>query len=747
MARLTELTTPLKGKDPLLFRELRGREELGRLSTFELSALSLRADISPGDLLGKNITVKLELRGGGFRYFNGYVTRFAQSGMVFRYHQYLMTVHSWPWFLTRTADCRIFQGKTVPEIIKEVFADHSMTLFEDGLNGTYPKREYCVQYRETDFDFVSRLMEEEGIYYFFEHQDGRHTLKLVNAYSGHKALENKASIAYYPPGRAVRTDEEYIQAWSFAQGIQPGAVALEDYDFTKPRADLKVTAKQVQKQTPADYEVFDYPGEYLETPDGEKLVRTRVDELHAAFERAEAECNVREVAVGRLFTFTNSPRRDQEREYLIVSADYEIREHAYESAAPGAEGTTYHCKFNALQSRQQFRPLRTTPRPIVRGPQTALVVGPSGEEIWCDKYGRVKVQFHWDRYGKKDENSSCWIRVSNPWAGATWGAVALPRIGQEVVVDFLEGDPDQPLITGRVYNADQMPPYALPANATQTGIKSRSSKGGGGANFNELRFEDKKGSEQVFLHAEKDQDIEVEHDETHWVGHDRKKTVDNDENVEVKHNRTEKVGVDESITIGSNRTENVGSNESITIGANRTESVGGNETITIAVARTEVVGAAETITIGAARTEIVGGAETITIGGLRTEIVGGAETITIGRSRTESVGAAETISVKGARTLSVGGDETISVKGNEGVTVGGDRSASITGDDGLSVGKSLTITATDTITITVGSASISMKKDGTITIEGKNISIIGSGEIVAKASKDMTLKAKNILQN
>jgi type VI secretion system secreted protein VgrG len=745
MARMIELTTPLE-KDTLLFRTMQGREELARLSAFELSALSKRADISPGDLLGKTITVKLELRGGGHRYFNGYVTRFAQGGMVFRYYEYLMTVHPWPWFLTRTADCRIFQNKTVPEIVKEVFADHPVALFEDGLTGKYAKREYCVQYRETDFDFVSRLLEEEGIYYYFDHQDGRHTLKLVDSYSGHKALENKASIAYYPPGRAVRTDEEYIQAWTYAQDIQPGAVALEDYDFTKPKADLKVTAKHVQKHDSADYEWFDYPGEYRETADGEQYVRARIDELHAAFERALAECNVREVAVGRLFNLTNAPRRDQEREYLIVAADYELSEHAYESEG-AAEGTTYHCKLTALHSRQQFRPARNTRRPTVRGPQTALVVGPGGEEIWCDKYGRVKVQFHWDRYGKKDENSSCWIRVSNPWAGATWGGIALPRIGQEVVVDFLEGDPDQPLITGRVYNADQMPPYELPANATQTGIKSRSSKGGGGANFNEIRFEDKKGSEQVYLHAEKNQDIEVENDETHSVGHDRTKTIDHDETTHVKHDRTETVDNNETIAIGVDRSEKVGNNETIGIGVNRTETVGSNETISIGSNRTEQVGANETITIGANRTETVGANETITIGAARTETVAAAETITIGAARTETVGAAETVTIVGARTLSVGGAETISVKGNESLSVGGDRSASVTGDDGLAVGKNLTITATDTITITVGSASISMKKDGTITIDGKNISIIGSGEIVAKASKDMTLKAKNILQN
>jgi type VI secretion system secreted protein VgrG len=344
-------------------------------------------------------------------------------------------------------------------------------------------------------------------------------LKLVDSDSGHKALEHKATIAYYPPGKEIRADEEYIHACTFDQNIKPGNVAQTDFDFTKPKADLTTKSKLIEKHERADYEIFDYPGEYVQTDDGEHYARARVDELHSDFDRGDLECNVREIAVGRTFNFTNAPRRDQEREYLIVGAQYQLQDNAYESS--GGEGASYHCQFTVQQRRQQFRPARITPEPKVSGPQTAMVVGPAGEEIWTDKYSRIKVQFHWDRYGKKDENSSCWIRVASQWAGATWGVVSIPRIGQEVVVDFLEGDPDQPIITGRVYNADQMPPYALPANKTQTGIKTRSSMGGGAANFNEIRFEDKKGSEQIFLHAEKNQDIEVENDETHGVGHDR----------------------------------------------------------------------------------------------------------------------------------------------------------------------------------------------------------------------------------
>jgi type VI secretion system secreted protein VgrG len=757
MARMIELTTPLG--DALLFRSLRGKEELARLSEFELSALSLRADIGPGDLLGKNVTVTIELRDGGSRYFDLYVTRFGQGGMVGRYHEYRLTLRPWLWFLTRTSDCRIFQDKTVPDIVKEVFADHSVAVFEDDLTASYSKREYCVQYRETDFDFVSRLLEEEGIYYFLEHSKGRHTLKLVDAYSGHKALEHKATISYYPSGKEIRADEEFIHAWSYALEVQPGAVALQDYDFVKPKAKLDVKAKHVQKHSIADYEIYDYPGEYHESGDGEHYVRLRIDELHSEFERAEADCNVREIAVGRLFNLANAPRKDQEREYLILAAEYDMKDNAYESSP--TEGASYACRFTVLQSRQQFRPARITPRPTVGGPQTAVVVGPGGEEIWCDKYGRIKVQFHWDRYGKKNENSSCWIRVSTQWAGGNWGMVSIPRIGQEVVVDFLEGDPDQPIVTGRVYNADQMPPYALPGSATQTGIKSRSSKGAGAANFNEIRFEDKKGSEQLFLHAEKNQDIEVEKDETHWVGQDRKKTVDRDETTLVKQDRTETVNRDETITIHGRRQEEVDKNEIITIHENRTETVHIDETITIHGKRTENVDKTENITIGLDRTEHVKGSEKINIDGSRNETVKGTETIHIIQDRTENVDAAEKVTIKSTRNLDVGSDETIkigggrtdSVKNDEGLTVGGTRTAAITGDD-IVTNKSLSVTSKETITFTVGAASITMNHDGTIQINGKDISVngrditvIGSGDIVKKASGSMTLKARKIMQN
>jgi type VI secretion system secreted protein VgrG len=626
--KVMEIQTPL-GSENLLFTRMRAHEELGRLFEYQIELVSPKGDINIDQILGKNVTVKLELPNDKKRFFNGYVTRFAQMGMLGRYHLYHATVRPWLWFLTRTADCRIFQDKDVPQIVKEVLESYSgLHDFKLDLMGQYAKREYCVQYRETDFNFVSRLMEEEGIYYYFKHTDGHHTMTIADSTSAHAAFPDYAQLPYVPVGKGARLDQEYVSHWDFAREVQSGGYALTDYDFEKPSTSLFVNRQVARAHEQAKGKFFDYPGGYVKTADGEQYARTRLEELQWQWELARAETNARGVAVGALLKLDKHPRADQNREHLIVSADYEMSYTEYE--AMETKGATYHCSFTALHSKEPFRPQRTTPEPIVQGPQTALVVGPKGDEIYTDKYGRVKVQFYWDRYGKSDENSSCWIRVSHPWAGKNWGMVAIPRIGQEVVVDFLEGDPDRPIISGRVYNAEQMPPYDLPANKTQTGAKSRSSSGGNTANFNEIRFEDKKDAEQLFIHAEKNQDIEVENDETHWVGHDRTKTIDNDETVHIKHDRTETVGNNENITIGVNRTESVGANEDITIGANRTEKVVANEDTTIGANRTEMVGANESVTIGANQNIKIGVNKNEAVGVALTQTVGGAWNMTAG---------------------------------------------------------------------------------------------------------------------
>lgn len=722
--RKIQVFTPLR-ENTLLFYQMHGKESLSEPFEFQLDLLSEKSDIAPESLLGENFTIRMQLDDGSWRYFNGYVSRFGQYGNINEYFHYRAEVRPWLWFLTRTANCRIFQNLTAPEIISQVFRDQGFSDFQLKLTGSYTKREYCVQYRETDFNFVSRLMEEEGIFYYFSHEQNKHTLYLVDANTALGPFPGYARIPYHvETGLVDKTRADHVFQWGFSREVQTGRYEITDYDFKKPKANLLVKLNLKESHAHAEHEFFDYPGHYTETSTGDHFVRQRIEELHARFDRSEGQGNARGLATGHVFTLQDHPRDDQNKQYLIVSANYHmVLEEYFSSSLRGGAGKLFDCSFIAQDNKHPFRASRVSPKPLVHGAQTAVVVGPAGEEIYTDKYGRVKVQFHWDRFGKKDQDSSCWVRVAHPWAGKNWGMVAIPRIGHEVVIEFLEGDPDQPLIVGSVYNGDNMPPYALPANMTQTGILSRSSKGGSSANANELRFEDKKGSEQVYLHAEKNQDIEVENDETHWVGHDRSKTIDHDETTHVKHDRTETVDNNETITIGVNRTEKVGSNENITIGVNRTETVGSNETITIGLNRTRSVGVNEAIAIGAAQEVVVGAARTV------------------------NVGANQATNIGNSHSVSVGKDQTVSVGKNQSSTIGENRSGSVGKDDSLKVGKNLVIDAGDSVTIKTGKASITMKKDGTITISGKDITIKGTGEINAKATKDVVIKGKNILQN
>jgi type VI secretion system secreted protein VgrG len=753
MPRVMEIVTPL-GDDVLLFHGMAAHEEMGRLFEYQLDLLSTKDDIKLDDILGKNVTIKLMLPEDQTRYFNGYVTRFAQAGMYGRHHRYLATVRPWLWFLTRTADCRIFQEMKVPDIIKAVFADHPSADFKFELTSSYHTWTYCVQYRETDFNFVSRLLEQEGISYYFRHTDGHDTMVLTDSTSKHTPVPGYEKLSFIAREEQVKPDLEHVSGWDFAREIEPGVYVHDDYDFERPSVELKTNKVLPRGYKPSDYEVYDYPGFYLQRPDGEQYAGVRIDELGTEFEKAHGTTNARGLAVGALLTLEHHPRADQNREYLIVGASYELSFDNYESL-PQAGGTSYRCGFVAMPSSQQFRPRRQTPKPFVQGPQTAVVVGPGGEEIYTDKYGRVKVQFHWDRRGKKDDKSSCWIRVSSPWAGKQWGAISIPRMGQEVVVDFLEGDPDQPIVTGRVYNAEQMPPYELPGNKTQSGVVSRSSLGGSPENFNELMFEDKKGSELVYLRAEKDYTNAVENDEVRWVGHDRWVEVDHDETQHIQHDRTETVDNNETITVHGERTETVDKDETITIHMNRTEKVDKDEDITILGDRSISVSKSETATVALQRTHTVGINESITVGGAQEITVGAVQAITVGAAQTITVGASQNMSVGRNQSINAGGNQSTSVGKNVTLTAGADESRTINGkrdttvekDDNLNVGKNLVVRATDSISITTGDASITMKKDGTIVIKGKDIEIEGSGKMSIKASKDIVMKGSKILQN
>ncbi len=623
--RPAELTTPL-GPDRLLVTGASIHERLSGPFTMEIRAISPDPDLDLDALLGQRVNLRVRLPEGRERHFNGHVFRVSQEAAeeAGAAGGYLLTVRPWLWFLSRTADCRIFQNKSVPEIVKEIFREHGHTDFEERLSADYAAWEYCAQYRETDFNFISRLLEQEGIYYYFRHEKDRHTLVLADAPDAHEPIAGAESLRYEMAGRA-ETQEAHVYRWDLHKVLQPGTVVLNDFDFRKPSADLQASAAQADPGAGAQLEVYDYPGEYTEPERGDFYARARLEALHSRYERMEGASDTAALYAGGLFDLREHPRADQNRRYLILDIHHEIAQGGYRSD----EGVfDYGNHFTVIDAQTPFRPERRTPKPYIRGPQTALVVGPSGEEIHTDEYGRVKLQFHWDRYGKRDENSSCWVRVAQVWAGKNWGGIHIPRIGQEVIVEFLEGDPDRPIVTGRVYNAEQMPPYDLPAHKTRSGIKSRSSKGGSPSHFNEIRFEDKKGEEEILVHAERDLHTEVERDERHWVGGDRRKEVDGDETTTIRGRRTETVHKDERVEIQGNRDFTVKMNHDFGVEGNETYKVAGNRTTRVNAFDNYEVQSGRNDTIHAMWTQTVHGPWTQTIHGPWTQTVNGPVVLT-----------------------------------------------------------------------------------------------------------------------
>jgi type VI secretion system secreted protein VgrG len=560
--RALAIGSPL-GEDVLLLKRMSGTEQLGRPFEYQLELASHDHQIKAEDIIGQNVTIRCELSTGESRYFNGFVSRFIHIPSSGDFAQYQATVVPWLWFLTRTADCRIFQKMTVPKIIKEIFSEKGFTDIEDTLNPSYRTWEYCVQYRESDFNFVSRLMEQEGIYYFFKHENGKHTLVLADSANAHEPYSDYGELEYHPADKGTKP-EECVSKWIIETSLQPGSYALKDFDFKKSQSDLLTRSIAKGKYDSSKFEIYDYPGNYTETSEGDEYAKKRIEELQAQYEVITAGSDSRGICTGCTFELVKHTRDDQNREYLITSTKYIINAPKFYSDSQGSNESFCSCEFTAIDKKQPYRTPRVTPKPSIPGPQTAMVVGTAGEEIDTDEFGRVKVQFHWDRYSKADENSSCWIRVSQVWAGKKWGAMYIPRIGQEVIIDFLEGDPDRPIITGRVYNSPTVPPYDLPTNKTMSTLKSNSSIGGGG--FNEIRFEDKKGKEQIFIHAEKDQDARVKKDCKEYIGKDR--------HLIVKQDQFEKVEGDKHLTVKGNQNEKIDGTVSVDAGMDYQHKVG-----------------------------------------------------------------------------------------------------------------------------------------------------------------------------
>ena len=561
MAALPAITvTPLAGEQ-LIFRSLVGDEVMNGLFEYEVQVLSKNGDIKLGAALGASMTVHVPLTGGGVRHFNGLVVKLTRIGQLADSFLYRAILRPWMWLLSRSSDCRIFQNQNVPTIVGKILRKAPLHPFDQSL-GEYQPRDFLVQYRETDLNFVNRLLEDEGIGYHHVHEADKHTLVLTDPQAKLAPAPGYAEIPLVPATSAG--DQECFVTWNASQEIQSAAYLLKDFDYEKPRVTL--AAPLSTKSTP-DFrvlgELYDYPGRFLTTDAGNRLVGIRLEQAQMYYETFLAAGPVRGVGVGNVFTLGGPLAVGPQRQYLIIGAHYEVHGAAPRSTGGGDKGESFTCSITAIDAKVPYRPARITPRPIVQGPHTAIVVDPKKEdhnedpaknEIWTDSLGRVLVNFHWERLGNlkphdpdragddaDNDKGQCWLRVAQLWAGSGFGTVFIPRIGHEVIVEFLEGDPDRPIITGQVYNQDHKPAYLGDSKPTQSGIRSHSTPGGGPKNYNELRFDDKKGSEEVYIQAEKDQ-----------LNH-------------VKNNRTATVGASDSITVGGDRSVTVTGNLSVTV--------------------------------------------------------------------------------------------------------------------------------------------------------------------------------------
>jgi type VI secretion system secreted protein VgrG len=523
--RVAEFKTPL-GKDVLVLVNIEGTEILGDLFQFNVEALSEQENIDFDKALGQGCTLKLKAYEGKERIYHGILAQARWVGKHEDLYHYKLVLRPWLWLLGHRADCRIFLDKDVKDIIKEVFTKAGFNDFEFRTNGDYEKIPYCVQYRETDLGFVSRLMEQYGIYYFFEHSDGKHLMALADSRSSHKAVQDLPKVPYLPLTDTELRPEPHIYSWISERRFRTGKVQFNDYDYLKPKKNLLAPSEASEKYSHSKFEVYDYPGKYDEEDKGKKLSRFRLEAEQAADHRRLIEGDAAALHPGGLVSVERHPTSAENREYLVVRADHRFASQHYRStnapnkaAATGLEAVqqdqVYYGYYEFQPSDRPFRLMPITPKPRIHGIQTAKVVGKKGEEneeISTDEHGRVWVKFHWDREPKL----TCPVRVAQVWAGKKWGGIFVPRVGMEVVVEFLEGDPDRPLIVGAVYNGDNKVPYDLPDNKTMAGWKSDSSKGGNG--YNEFVFEDKKSSEKIRMHAEKDHDVTVRNAETRAIG-------------------------------------------------------------------------------------------------------------------------------------------------------------------------------------------------------------------------------------
>ena len=686
----------------------RGREGVSQLFDFEVDFVSEDAALDFEAVVGKPALLEMSTNDDP-RFVHGIVSRLEETGVGNKFTNYSVRIVPALWAFGLKNDCCIYQAMKVPDVIKDVLQSgglESGTDFKLSLNASYPVREYIVQYRETDLQFVTRLMEEVGIFYFFEHKDDGHVLVLGDDTGVHSDVGGPVVLPFRATETGLQSDTEEVTRLRLTRTMRTGKVSMRSFNFEKNKLKLD-TASSSDAETM--HEHYDFDGRYFDEAAGKDLVKIRQETFAARRRTLSGVSNSRHLTSGFKFGVSEHPRDDFNADYLLTRVVHTGEQPQAAGADSGdndeERAETYTNTFEAIPAAVVFRPLQLTESALVDGPQTAVVTGPAGEEIYCDSHGRVKVQFHWDRYGTADDKASCWMRVAQSHRIADF---AIPRIGEEVIVDFLEGDPDQPIITGRVYNGTNQTPYSLPGEKTKSTFRTPSSPGGNG--FNELRFEDAAGSEEVFFHSQKDLNIKVLHNRTQVIGVDNTHSVGNNESEEVGKDRTRKVGANESITVEKN--------ETISIGENHSESVGKDMTLTV----------------GANLTESIGKDHSATIEGGRTVSVGKDDTLSVGKNQSIDVAGNMSENVNGSLSQTIAKAVTIAFGDKLSQSIAKDVSISIDGKAAEKVGKAKHIEAGDEIVLTCGSAKIVLKKSGDILIEGSKIDIKASGAVALKGS-------------
>ncbi|AGU47738.1 type VI secretion system protein, Vgr family [Variovorax paradoxus B4] len=654
------IETDSPAKDDLMFWRIVGHEALARPSAYELTVLSKNKALDAKDILGRafDVVIQFQDKDGGMheRHCQGHAVRFVRAGHVGRHFEYRITLRSWFWLLTKRTNSRILQDKKVLEVLDAVFEDSPIKRFKKtkagNVIGTHTPRRYCVQHQENDYQFLSRLLEDEGIYYWFDSHDAPGTMHLSDASDlAHDKLPVEGTLRYAASDASEARYNE-ISRWVSSRQFDTGKQASRDSDFKAIKKKLGAVIDAKDDHELADFEEFEFPGGYFTGEDGDNRTKLRGDELNARRDRHWALTTWPDVTAGRSFKFEGDPDGTRDGDYVIAACTFMASHPGYESVGAGtavpqdlrtalagvlrddavnadtlqvledliastpmlstSQPGTSAFLITAIPMERAYRPPRLTPRVTMPGPQTAIVVGPAGDELHVDDHGRVKVHFHWDRYDESNEKSTCWVRVSQPWGGKGWGGYFIPRIGQEVIVDFLNGDPDRPIIVGRVYNDDQPIPYKSP---TQSGFKTRSTPGGGPANYNEIMFEDKKGEENINIHAELDMSRSVERDDSTTVDRDQSVTVkrdqtlhvDRDRKSTVTRNETTMVVVDQKNTVKGNQNNQVVGNRDTFIDSNDMLKVTGTGTHEVVGARSDISRAGETRTVTGDQTINVSG--------------------------------------------------------------------------------------------------------------------------------------------